>query len=37
MKVRVDDCFLTFRVDTGADVSLMNEIALNKLGQPKLS
>ena len=37
MKVRVDDCFLTFRVDTGADVSLMDEIAWNKLGQPKLS
>ena len=37
VKVRVDDCFLTFRVDTGADVSLMDEIAWNKLGQPKLS
>ncbi len=37
MKVRVDDCLLTFRVDTGADVSLMDEIAWNKLGQSKLS
>ena len=37
MKVRVDDCFLTFRVDTGAEVYLMDEIAWNKLGQPKLS
>ena len=37
VKVRVDDRFLTFRVDTGADVSLMDEIEWNKLGQPKLS
>ena len=37
VKVRVDDCFLTFRVDAEADVSLMDEIAWNKLGQPKLS
>ena len=37
VKVRVDDCFLTFRVDTGTDVSLMDEIAWNTLGQPKLS
>ena len=33
----MDDCFLTFRVDTGADVFLMDDIAWNKLGQPKLS
>ena len=34
--VHVNGCLLTFRVDTGADVSLLDEESWNRIGQPEL-
>ena len=34
--VHVNGCLLTFRVDTGADVSLLDEESWNRIEQPEL-